>query len=1085
MPSAFVSLVIASLILASPAMASFQSSPMDMDEEIIAAARQGDHANLVGLVRTNPDEARRAAHDLFVMVARSTTPEQEEEHLRAADNVGRAYAEAWTDSFLLRQVGKFSRWSAGQRANKLTADSLRLAGNDVYRTAGIEESLSLWWEALERSASLPDTVGMARSLGNIGAAFYGAGALDSAVVYLERARDLAVTVGDHRTAANGLTVLANVMYERGELSDASALYRRALEIRARIGDAYGAAADEHNLGLVYRELGDPDAARRQFKKAREINLEHGYRAEATDNLLAMSDVAVDIGSYSEAAELLQEVAVQYREVDDLLGMARAHHRTGLLETRRGRYRQALPALDTAAEMYEELARVREVALVRQHVSEVYAAMGNLDAALVQLDAAEQAANRYGAEALIVAELSLSRGDLALRFNRPDRARQEFARAETLFREAGDRTGISETQLGTAYLLLFLEEYSRAVEILERIVADQLALGNAHAAAKASLLLGHALDRNGDLSESRAVLTGAAQELSELGDLVWEAAAYSMVGDIEARTGSPSLARTLYGEGLSRLTDLDAPDVRWRLSSGLGDVLMQLQYYDRAAGSYRAAITEIERVGENARSEERQLAYLADKWEVYARLAQAELRRGDVLAAFEASERMRARRMLAMLSRGSVPPPPGAASNVAAREQDLRLFLANPAESLTGVTTREAVVRDLGSAPGPTIPIAIIAEARAAHSHVLDRLWSMDDSYASLVAPRVEPANELSRLLADDEALLEYLVSDSTTVVFVITAEGQTWLDLGIERGSLGALIGFARGAIAGPRGETGPDSWKVPLTRLHRELIQPVEDAGLLIGKKHLRIVPHGELHYLPFQALIAGGRSERFLVEQYAVSYAPSASVWKRLTSVVEDTERNGVLAMAPLVERLPASRVEVEAIRVILGPEADLLIGSEASEQAFRTSTADYAVLHLATVGEVNSANPLFSFVQLYAGGSDDGRLEVHEALGLNVDAELVVLSACETGLASGALADVPSGDDWVGLVRAFIHAGASNVLASLWRVEDLSTAHLMRAFYEQLGEGVGYAEALAGAQRALLRRPETAHPFYWAGFVLSGSS
>jgi CHAT domain-containing protein len=96
-------------------------------------------------------------------------------------------------------------------------------------------------------------------------------------------------------------------------------------------------------------------------------------------------------------------------------------------------------------------------------------------------------------------------------------------------------------------------------------------------------------------------------------------------------------------------------------------------------------------------------------------------------------------------------------------------------------------------------------------------------------------------------------------------------------------------------------------------------------------------------------------------------------------------------------------------------------------------------------------------------------------------VVLSACQTGLGAGAVADVPPGDDWVGLVQGFLYAGASNVMATLWPVADVATARLMERFYRELAAGQPEAEALALAQRAALRNPGTAHPFFWAGFTL----
>jgi CHAT domain-containing protein len=146
---------------------------------------------------------------------------------------------------------------------------------------------------------------------------------------------------------------------------------------------------------------------------------------------------------------------------------------------------------------------------------------------------------------------------------------------------------------------------------------------------------------------------------------------------------------------------------------------------------------------------------------------------------------------------------------------------------------------------------------------------------------------------------------------------------------------------------------------------------------------------------------------------------------------------------------------------------------------------VLHLATYGVLNKQNPLFSFVDLAPGDGHDGRLEVHEVLGLSLSADLVVLSACQTGVGSGMLADVPAGDDWVGLTRAFLHAGAAAVVATLWPVEDRATAALVERFYDTYSSGADPAGALAQAQRALLATPATAHPFAWAGFVTVGGA
>jgi CHAT domain-containing protein len=301
------------------------------------------------------------------------------------------------------------------------------------------------------------------------------------------------------------------------------------------------------------------------------------------------------------------------------------------------------------------------------------------------------------------------------------------------------------------------------------------------------------------------------------------------------------------------------------------------------------------------------------------------------------------------------------------------------------------------------------------------------------------------------------------------------------------MVEFAREALE-PSGSGRADSlWRGPLRRLYQYLIAPVEETGLLTGKSRLVLAPHGELHYLPFAALLDGtgpGR-EQFLVERYEVTVTPSASVWLALDERPPGRPTAGVLALAPRPDRLQGSRREVAAIGRVSEADALLLSGSDASEAAFRREAPTRRILHLATYGVLNKENPLFSFVELAPGGADDGRLEVHEIFGLELRADLVVLSACQTGLGSGALADVPPGDDWVGLTEAFLHAGAREVVATLWPVDDRATARLMESFYTELATDRDPAGALARAQRALLLVPALAHPFYWAAFVDVGGA
>ena len=134
---------------------------------------------------------------------------------------------------------------------------------------------------------------------------------------------------------------------------------------------------------------------------------------------------------------------------------------------------------------------------------------------------------------------------------------------------------------------------------------------------------------------------------------------------------------------------------------------------------------------------------------------------------------------------------------------------------------------------------------------------------------------------------------------------------------------------------------------------------------------------------------------------------------------------------------------------PHSQLLIGTQATETKFKSLAGKYAVLHLATHGQFNRFNPLMSGVELEADDAEDGLLQVHEVLDLRLSADLVTLSACDTALGSGYFAEVPAGDEFVGMTRAFLSAGSASVMATLWGVDDLSSVRLMQRFYAHLND------------------------------------
>lgn len=1077
-------MILTTALLKISLVAALQVQPQAL-ERVRAAAVRKDHPALLDAVRAHPDDSRELVRRLLVEAGAARAP-RGDAALVLASRVASAYAAAWVDSFPLAQIARFTRMRPEERAAKIAADSVRRAGNAALARNGVDSAVRLWREALRRSAVIADTAGMAGALGNVGAGLYRASMLDSAESYLNRARELAEAVGDRRTALNALGTLGSVAKDRGDLRRARELYTQALDLRSRIGDLRGTAADYNNLGLLSAALGELGEARVQYERALSIARRHGLTEPAAAALVNLGNAASVEGEYATAAARYGDALAIYRSSGSDADAALVFHNLGLLALRRGDYAAARARFAEALAIFTRAGTVADIVQVRRDLASVAAAVGDLRGALGELRRAERLLARAPPQPELSAGVALAQGDLAAELNTYAEAERQYARAEGLYRRAGNTSGQAEAQQGRAMLLLQRRQYVPALELLRAAARTQAAAGDRRPAALTRLAIGHTQQLSGDLAGARRTLGQALDTLRALGDAVGEAAALSALGDLEVETGAALGAEALYRRGLARLQAHPAPTTSWQLHAGLGRALRVRGALPQAATELRAAIDDVERIAGTLTLEERRSTFLADKWDVYSQLAMAERARADVAAAFVASERMRSRQMLDLLARGRVAQPTGADSALAAREQDLRRRIGELTRRLEAGEGAAGVLRgpDLaGSASGVTHEA--LARAQEQYTQLLLELREDGVAYTDAIRGEAASWRDVARRLSPGEALLEYLVSDSTTLVFVVTPDTVRAVDLNVSRYALATLVDFARGTLVRPQSSGLRSAWRAPLRRLYEHLVGPVEAGGALAGVSRLIVVPHAELHYLPFAALVRRGDvtvRDEFLIERYEITYAPSASVWTRLGDRVRP-QAGGVLALAPRAGVLPGSREEVEAIRALYGREATVLTNAAASEPAFRAAAPRYGIVHLATYGVLNKHNPLFSFVELNPGADADGRLEVHEVFGLALNARLLVLSACQTALASGAVSDVPAGDDWVGLVRAFLNVGAANVIATLWPVEDRSTARLMERLHRRLRSGQSEGVALTEAQRETLRHSATADPFYWAGFVLVG--
>jgi CHAT domain-containing protein len=253
------------------------------------------------------------------------------------------------------------------------------------------------------------------------------------------------------------------------------------------------------------------------------------------------------------------------------------------------------------------------------------------------------------------------------------------------------------------------------------------------------------------------------------------------------------------------------------------------------------------------------------------------------------------------------------------------------------------------------------------------------------------------------------------------------------------------------------------LKQLYTALVEPI--APMLEGD-HLIVVPHGVLHQVPFQALWSG---DSYLLDRFSISYAPSASLYSVLQGSTGRLHKESLVLGIP-DQLAPEISNEVAVVAENL-PGARVFLGEDATVERLQSLGSQSQIVHIATHGTFRQDNPMFSSIQL--GGS---RLTLLDLYDLKLEAELVVLSGCSTGLHR-----VETGDELMGLTRGLLYAGARSVLVTLWDVGDKSTLAFMKSFYRLLQSKRNRAQALASAMKEL--RSEYPSPYHWAPFVLIG--
>jgi len=471
--------------------------------------------------------------------------------------------------------------------------------------------------------------------------------------------------------------------------------------------------------------------------------------------------------------------------------------------------------------------------------------------------------------------------------------------------------------------------------------------------------------------------------------------------------------------------------------------------EEAIVNYKEAIEIVENQRSTIYTEKQRISYFERKFDMYSRLISLLIKTGKVEEAFEYVERSKSRALVDILGQSEIvfaeKSDKTTYDDIILTQLELDTLLA---ESSISSSQRKVISKK--------VERSIQVAPKEKHFEIA--------SLANVTTVTSQEALEMSKGNFD---IIEYFLTDKNLFIIVISKGAIRVVSLSISKDEIDRLLLDFRAKIVA-RDKNANLSAKA----LYYLLIDPVKQ---LLSSSKICIVPHSILHYLPFQALYDGNN---YLIQQHQVFYAPSVTVLKFCLQKRSQSKQS-LLAIGPPPfddESLQLKFAESESYLVSTNFEQNLLLlRDQANESNFRKYAGEYDFVHIATHGYFSKDAPMRSYLLLLGDQDNDGKLFAYEFFGIKLNAYLVTLSACQT-----AVSRVSRGDEMLGLVRGLVYAGTPSIVASLWNVDDASTAELMNEFYSNL-TSMDKAQALQYAQIKIMKEKKS--PFFWAPFVLIG--
>lgn len=898
------------------------------------------------------------------------------------------------------------------------------------------------------------------------------------------------TDADRRRApADRLFARAEALHATEDLESC----RRAVDLYLEAGDRFGALGDRRREAEVLDRLG-----RLHRKYLQELRPALGY--------------------YSRALALFEELGEDAPASGVLNNLGRTRFLLGDLDGAVDAWRRALTIKRRLGDVAGEAASLGNLAIAHRYLGEIQEALDAYDRSLELLREVGDRSNE--------ARALNNRGRYYRLLGEDRQALADLQGALALFRELGDRRDEAAVLTALGEIREREGDPEAARRTLERALALRVEVEDARGRAVTERALGALHARLGNTEQAATHDRRALAGFRRVGAPREEADTLRALGALALDEGWPDEARRLLREALPAFRAIGDP-------FGSVETLLGLARAERARGDPRAALAlaeealgEIERVRGRLGSHAQRTSFLATRHDHYdlqvallMDLHRLEPEAGHDRRALAASERARVRSLLDRLAESGEPPAAGAdpALLTEARELERRLALLD--------WERVEQADPAGGAPSPSLAAIedLIDELVRTLRAVRGRIRAASPRHAALTEPRILSAGEIQALLDPATALLEIHLGEERSWLWVVTADSVTSFELA-PRTVIESAARRAHELLAASHLREFQQASALALAELSDLVLGPAAIRIEGLPGRRLLISPDGTLRLVPFAALPApedpAGTS---LVARHEIVTVPSASALAVLREQAAGRPRpEGEIAVladpvfdaadprlrgraADLAKagspaglrtssttrggddfrRLPFSGDEAAAILGLAAPEASYgALGFEATrDAALSPALGGYRIVHFATHGRLDDQHPELSRLVFSrfdaAGRARDGTLFSHEIDDLDLPADLVVLSACES-----ALGREVRGEGLVGLTQGFFHAGAERVLVSLWRIDDRATGELMARFYEGvLADGLAPPAALRRAQLSIRGEPGWSAPYYWAGFVLQG--